>query len=71
MNAMVVKLRRRLAGFAGFACKTLILYFFLFAALRLLAGDGGWTNEFMVFAILFCAFALGKILVRAVSRRAA
>lgn len=58
MNAIAARLRLRLANFAIYAYRTLVLSFFILFLLRFSARDGGWINEFIVFLILLSAFAI-------------
>lgn len=64
MSGIPITLQRRFADFAAFAYKTLVLYFLFFSLLRLAFHDGGWINEFIVFLILSCPFALVPVFRR-------
>ena len=58
MSAIAAGLGRRLANFAIYAYRTLVLSFFIMSLLRFWGRDGGWINEFMFFLILLSAFAI-------------
>jgi len=58
MSGVPGRLQRRLANVLAYAYKTLALFFFFVSLIRFLSRDGGWINDFIVFLILSCAFAL-------------
>jgi hypothetical protein len=64
MRGIPGRLQQRLVNVSAYAYKTLALYFLFFSTLRFLFHDGGWINEFIVFLILSCAFALALVFRR-------
>ncbi len=58
MSAMPVAAARRLAAFALYAYRTLLLALLLVSALRLLGGDSGWINDCAVLMMLSAPLAL-------------
>ncbi len=57
MSAIAARLRRKLANFAAYAYRTLVLFFIVFSLLTLSGGDGGWINWAIVSLILSSPFA--------------
>ncbi len=64
MSATPLTPARRLAAFARYAYRTLLLTFVLVSALRLSGGDGGWINDFAVLLMLSAPAVLAATLRR-------
>jgi cation transport ATPase len=58
MSGIPGRLQQRLVDLSVYAYKALALYFLFFSVLRFIFHNGGWVNEFIVFLILSCPFAI-------------
>lgn len=64
MSGVPGRLQRIFVNVFAYAYKTLALYFLFVSLIRFLFHNGGWINEFMVFLLLSCAFALALVFRR-------
>ncbi len=64
MSGISARLRQWLVGFLAYAYKTLVLCFLFLSVIRFIFHDGAWFNDFIVFLLLSCGFALVPVFRR-------